>query len=154
MTIDPKTVTRLEELMTAIRGWDDPRRATGEWKQVYRLLQNTELPPGRVTGVVGMRDVPGLAELIDRLRAPAAKPQDDAPDAETCRQALRAFRKRLTLTRLDDESKLGRGPLSKSADGGAAIVPPMEWPESVWNELVRQGSLRYIGHGLYELTKR
>jgi len=154
MTSDPTIVTQLEELMTAIRGYDDPRRAAGEWKQVYRLLQNTELPPGRVTGVVGMRDVAGLAALIDELRAPAPAAPADVPSKETCRKALQAFRKRLSLTILDEESKLGRGPLSKGADAVAAIVPPSEWPESVWHELVRQGKLRCIGHGLYELTKQ
>ena len=35
----------------------------------------------------------------------------------------------------------------------AAIIPPNEWPEAVWQELVRQGKLRYIGHGFYELAK-
>ena len=159
MTDAAKTTTELEELMTAIRGFDDPRRATGEWKHVYRLLQKTELPPARVTHVVGMRDVAGLADLIGQLGAPAeAAPTDapaDAPSADTCRKAMRAFRKRLSLTILDEESKLGRGPLSKgSGAGSAALVPPREWPESVWQELVRQGKLRYIGHGLYERTKQ
>jgi hypothetical protein len=150
----PTTVTRLDELMAAIRGYDDPRQASGEWKQVYRLLKNTALPPGRITGVVGMRDMPGLATLIDQLRAPATAAPADVPSDETCRKALQAFRKRLSLTILDEESKLGRGPLSKGAAEAAAIVPPSEWPESVWQELARQGELRYIGHGLYELTKR
>ncbi|MHC4984098.1 MAG: hypothetical protein ACYTF6_13140 [Planctomycetota bacterium] len=154
MASAPTTVTKLDKLMTAIRGYDDPRQAVGEWKEVYRLLQNTELPPGRVTGVVGMRDMPGLATLIDQLRAPAPAAPADVPSEETCRKALQAFRKRLSLTILDEESKLGRGPLSKGADAAAAIVPPNEWPESVWQELVRQGKLRYIGHGFYELTKR
>ncbi len=154
MTSAPKTMTGLNELMTAIRGFDDPRRAAGEWKQVYRLLQKTELPPTRVTHVVGMRDVAGLAELIDQLRTPASAAPTDVPDKETCRKALKTFRKRLSLTILDEESKLGRGPLSKGAASGAAIVPPNEWPESVWQELVRQGKLRYIGHGLYELTNK
>jgi hypothetical protein len=156
MASDPTTMTKLDELLTAIRGYADPRRAGPEWKQVYKLLQKTGLPSVRVTHVVGMRDVVGLAELIDQLRAPAAiAPQEDAPTPETCRQALRAFRRRQSLTQLDDESKLGRGPLSKGADSRlAAVTPPREWPESVWQELVRQGRLRYIGHGLYELTKQ
>jgi len=68
---------------------------------------------------------------------------------------MRAFRKRLSLTILDEESKLGHGPLSKGSGASiAAIVPPSEWPESVWQELVRQGKLRCIGQGVYELTKR
>ena len=160
MAIAPTTVTKLDELMTSIRGYDDPRQAAGEWRQVYKLLQETDLPAARVTHVVGMRDVAGLTELIDQLRAPAAAeapPQADAPDAETCRRALRAFRKRLALTRLDDESQINsHSSLSKGADSrvAAAIIPPIEWPESVWQELVHQGRLRYIGHGLYELTKQ
>jgi len=160
MTGVPTTVAKLDELMTAIRGYDDARRAAGEWKQVYKLLQKTDLPAARVTHVVGMRDVAGLTELIDQLRAPAAAvapPQADAPDADTCRRALRAFRKRLALTRLDDESHISsHSSLSKGADSrvAAAIVPPVEWPESVWQELARQGRLRYIGGGLYELPKQ
>jgi hypothetical protein len=159
MTSDPTTVTQLDELMAAIRGYDDPRRAAGEWRQVYKLLQKTNLPSVRVTHVVGMRDVAGLTELIDQLRAPAAavaRPQADTPDAETCRRAMRAFRKRLALTRLDDESQISsHGSLSKGADSRVvAIIPPREWPESVWQELARQGRLRYIGDGFYELPKQ
>jgi len=157
MTSDQTTATKLDELLAAIRGYGDPRRAADEWKQAYKLLQKTDLPSARVTHVVGMRDVVRLAELIDQLRAPAAAAaQPDAPSAETCRQALRAFSRRLALTRLDEESKLGHSPLSKGADShvAAAIVPPSEWPDSVWQELVRQGKLRYIGHGFYELTKQ
>ena len=160
MTGVPTTLTKLDELMTAIRGYDDARRAAGEWKQVYRLLQKTDLPAARVTHVVGMRDVAGLTELIDQLRAPAAAvspPQPDTPNAETCRRALRAFRKRLALTRLDDESQISsHSSLSRGVDSriAAAIIPPREWPESVWQELARQGRLRYIGDGFYELPKQ
>jgi len=155
MASAPTTLTKLDELMTAIRSYDDVRRAAGEWKQVYKLLQGTDLLAARVTHVVAMRDVAGLTELIDQLRAPAVAVEPPQADAETCRRALRAFRKRLALTRLDDESRLGHGPLSKGRDSNlAAIVPPSEWPQSIWQELVRKGRLHYIGHGLYELTKQ
>ena len=150
-------MTKLDELMAAIRGYEDPRRAAGEWKQVYKLLQKTDLPSARVTHVVGMRDVAGLAELIDRLRAPEAAAPPEPPSADTCKRALRAFRKRLALTRLDEESKINiHSPLSKGSAslGPAAIVPPVEWPQSVWQELDRQGKIRYIGGGLYELPKQ
>lgn len=153
MAADPTTIAKLDELMTAIRGYDDPRRAAGEWKQVYRLLQGTGLPAGRITAVVGMRDVAGLAGLVEQLRSPAPAAVADVPDEDTCRKALKAFRKRLSLTVLDEQSQLGRGPLSKGSQATAAIVPPTEWPQPVWDELVRQGKLRYIGHGFYELGK-
>ncbi len=149
---DPTDLAKLDELLEAIRGYDDPRRAASEWKQVYRLLGKTELPSGRVTAVVGMRDVPGLVELLERLRGGDAGPAHQI-DPETLRKALHAFRKRLKLTVLDEESKLGRGPLSKGAVSreDRAISPPVEWPEEVWQALVHQGKLRYLGHGLYDL---
>lgn len=162
MTNDPDTAQKLDELLQAIRGYDDPRRAAGEWKQAYRLLQHTDLPPGRYGGVVGMRDVAGLTALIAELSgadegdSPQQAPGPAQPgdiDPETCRRALKAFRKRQRLTKLDDESQLGHGPLSKgSSDAFGAIVPPNEWPDEVWQELVRQGKLKYLGHGFYELA--
>ena len=42
MAYDPAIVTKLEELLTAIGGYDDPRRATSEWKQVSKLPQKAD----------------------------------------------------------------------------------------------------------------
>ncbi len=65
---------------------------------------------------------------------------------------MKAFKKRLKLTRLDDESKVGHGPMTGgSRSGVVAIPPPTRYPHEVWDELVRQGRLRRAGHGLYEL---
>lgn len=154
MTGGPTTLAKLDALVAAIRRYDDPRRASGEWGQVYRLLQKTGLPAGRVAEVVGMRDLEGLTGIVGELQNPTTAVVPDAPSSETCRDALQAFRKRLSLMELDDQSKLGRNPLTKGVTSSiAGIVPPREWPESVWQELVRQGKLRYIGRGLYDLTK-
>lgn len=159
MTCDPQIVTKLEELLTAIRGFEDPRRAANEWKLVFKLLQKTDLPAVRVTNVVGSRDLVRLTELVDQLRTPApATPQTpvDVPTTDACRRAFRAFRKRLELARLDDESKIGgHSQLSKGeASSLNAIIPPSEWPDSVWEELARQGRLHHVGHGFYALTKQ
>ena len=155
MTCDPTILAALDRLSSAIRARDDPRRATDEWKQVYRLLQKTELPADRVGDVVGMRDAAGLAALVEELRnPPATAALLDAPSSEVCAKALQAFRKRFSLTVLDEESKLGRNPLTKGAKSAiTGIIPPKEWPEAVWQELVRQGKLRYLGRGFYEPTK-
>jgi hypothetical protein len=70
------------------------------------------------------------------------------------KKAYKAFKKRLKLARLDDESRLGRGAMSGGGSSGIqAIQPPNQYPKAVWDELVRQGKLRYVGHGLYELSK-
>jgi hypothetical protein len=74
------------------------------------------------------------------------------PSKEELKQAFKAFKKRLKLTRLDAESKLGGGPLTGGHDSGiVAIQPPNDFPQAVWDELVRQGRLKAAGHGTYEL---
>jgi hypothetical protein len=75
------------------------------------------------------------------------------PSHEELQLALRAFRKRLQLTRLDDESRIGRGPTSSGGKSGVvAITPPNQFRKEVWQELAKQGKLKYAGHGLYELV--
>jgi hypothetical protein len=84
----------------------------------------------------------------------SAAVRPDVPSEETCNKALAAFRKRISLAMLDEESKLGRNPLTTGAESGiAGIAPPNEWPKEVWQELSCQGKLRYLGYGLYGLTK-
>ena len=69
------------------------------------------------------------------------------------KSAMKAFKKRLKLTALDDDSRLGRGALSGGPTGVFAVKPPSQFPPEVWQELCRQGRLRDSGHGLYELVK-
>lgn len=77
----------------------------------------------------------------------------DSPPPEELRKAMKAFRKRLKLTRLDDASSLGRGPLSGGKSSGiVAITPPNQFPQAVWDTLVAQGKLQYAGHGLYQIA--
>jgi hypothetical protein len=73
------------------------------------------------------------------------------PTKEELKAALKAFRKRLKLTRLDDESRLGGGPLGGKRSHVVAITPPQDYPQAVWDELVRQGKLKKAGRGTYEL---
>jgi hypothetical protein len=72
---------------------------------------------------------------------------------EVLKSAMKAFKKRLKLTALDDDSQLGRGPFSGGTTGVFAIQPPSQFPREVWEELCRLGKLRDSGHGLYELVK-
>jgi len=72
---------------------------------------------------------------------------------EILKRAFKAFKKRLKLTALDEDSRLGKGALSGGATGTCAIQPPNQFPDEVWEELCRQGRLRDSGHGLYELPR-
>lgn len=74
------------------------------------------------------------------------------PTPQDLKAAMKAFRKRLKLTRLDDQSRIGVGPFSSGRESGiVAISPPEQFPQAVWDELVRQGKLRRAGQGQYEL---
>jgi hypothetical protein len=77
-----------------------------------------------------------------------------SPSKEDLKRAFKAFKKRLKLTRLDAESSIAGGPLSSGRSSGiVAITPPHEFPQPVWDELVRQGRLKPSGRGMYELTE-
>ncbi|MCH8252932.1 MAG: hypothetical protein IID36_10815, partial [Planctomycetes bacterium] len=68
----------------------------------------------------------------------------ESPSTEELRKALKAFKKRLKLARLDDESSLGHGPMSGGkASGIVAVMPPNQYPKAVWDKLVEQGRLKY-----------
>jgi hypothetical protein len=82
----------------------------------------------------------------------AASPDPLSPPE--LKKALKAFKKRLKLTRLDDESRVGYGPMSSGGKSGVvAIAPPNQYPAAAWQELVRQGKLRPAGSGLFELIE-
>ena len=79
-------------------------------------------------------------------------PSPAVPTPQELKQALKAFKKRLKLTRLDSESKLGVGPMSSGPGWGVvAIQPPDQYPRAVWDELVKQGKLKSASHGMYSL---
>ena len=74
-------------------------------------------------------------------------------DDDQLKRAFLAFRKRLKLTRLDQESKLGasRPMTSGKKSDGLGIVPPTDFPREVWQELARQGRIKDMGGGFYGL---
>ena len=87
------------------------------------------------------------------LENDAPMPAEDL-SPEMLKRAMKAFKKRLKLTALDEDSRLGRGACSSGAKGVCAIQAPNQYPPAVWEELCRQGKLRSSGHGLYELPKQ
>lgn len=75
------------------------------------------------------------------------------PSTDELRKALQAFKKRLKLARLDDESRLGKRALTGGGKSSiVAVQPPAQFPRAIWDELVKQGRLKYAGQGLYELV--
>ena len=74
------------------------------------------------------------------------------PTEEELKKAMKAFKKRLKLTQLDDESRLGRSPLSGGGSSGIeSIIPPRDFPQEIWDELVKQGKLSKDADGFYRI---
>lgn len=73
-------------------------------------------------------------------------------DRDVLKRALKAFRKRLNLVRLDAESSVGGGPMSSGRQSGiVGVRPPDQYPQEVWDELVRQKRLLPARDGVLEL---
>jgi len=71
---------------------------------------------------------------------------------ELIKSAYLAFKKRWKLTRLDQESRIGRGPMSSGQKSTiVGIEPPNQFPAAVWELLVQQGKLKRAGRDQYAL---
>jgi hypothetical protein len=71
---------------------------------------------------------------------------------EELRKALKAFKKRLKLTQLEDDSKLGHSPLTGAKSKVVAIQPPSGFGREIWVELAEKGYLKDDGGGFYQLV--
>ena len=75
------------------------------------------------------------------------------PTKDELKAAFKAFKKRLKLTRLDQESKMTRRPTTTGLPSDVvAILPPDQFRQEIWDELVKQGKLRRDKRGFYELV--
>ena len=72
-------------------------------------------------------------------------------DKAVLKRAMKAYRKRLKLMRLDDESSSSRNPLSKGESSSIlGVRPPEQYDQEIWDLLVAQGRLRDGGGGMLE----
>ena len=67
---------------------------------------------------------------------------------ETLQRAIKALKKRLKATRLDDESRLGHDAMTRGGRSGiVGVALPKQYPPEVWQELVEKGRIREVGRG-------
>jgi len=77
-----------------------------------------------------------------------------AATEEELKKAFKAFKKRLKLTRLDEESKIGHGPMSTGEGSRVmSIQPPLGFGREIWEELADKGFLKRDGQGFYEVVQ-
>ena len=76
------------------------------------------------------------------------------PTKNDLKAAFKAFKKRLKLTQLDEDSRISQRPTTGGQSSKiVAIVPPNQFGKEVWDELVKQGKLKKAGQGMYELVE-
>ena len=73
-------------------------------------------------------------------------------DRNVLKRAMKAFRKRLKIVRLDSESSVGGGPTSSGRQSSiVGVRPPDQYPQEVWDELARQKRVVAAPDGIYAL---
>jgi len=130
--------------------------AEDDWALLDRLLGRMPVDQQEVQRCMSERDLAGLDALVTLVEHPEriGGPRRDVADvtAEEKKNAMKAFRKRLKLARLADESRLSGRQLTKGqASEIDAIIPPGEHPREVWDALVADGELEYTGQGFFKL---
>jgi hypothetical protein len=80
-----------------------------------------------------------------------SSPAAPGPSPETLKAALKAFKKRIKVMQLDQDSQISKSPLTGGRSTILSITPPNQYPTEVWDALVKDGKLKYAGQGMYEL---
>lgn len=134
-----------------LRKGKDPVKLMNDWGLASRILGRLTNDHAAIKQVCDARDLAALDALLDKIEgkvvAAANAPLPEFPPEELDR-ALRAFKKRLQVNRLADESRLG----GRYTSGGRksaidAIQPPDDFPREIWLVLVRDGKLKDMGGG-------
>jgi hypothetical protein len=123
--------------------------AADDWTDVREALDTADEAEGDLAALVELRDVDGLRALLDGWRS--GETLFTVHDRGVLKRAVKAFRKRLKLARLDEESRIGGAMSAGERSGLVGVEPPDTYPPDVWAELVRQGRLLESGHRQLEL---
>lgn len=154
---------KIRQLVDDIASADTFDLKKDEWALVGRLLSRMPADQSEVQKVCKDQNVTGLDDIVRRLENPEepkpsetmirAKEAAAAVTADEMRHAITAFKKRLKLTRLDDESRIGGRQLTGGrASEIDAIIPPQDIPQHVWDALVEAGRMKHVGDGFYSLA--
>jgi len=149
---------KLRQLVGEIQQTDSPANVQPAWDLAGRLLGRMPVDQARTSQTISAKDTAALDAIVSQLENPQELETKPAPTDEPAvsekemAAALRAFRKRLKLARLADESKLGNRQMTSGRTSDIdAIIPPHEYPLPVWKALVDSGKLKYTGQGFYSL---
>lgn len=147
---------KLRQLHADIVEAKDGFKIVDAWALADRLLSRMPVDQTKLKEIVADKDADGLDDLIDQLENPAPPKSQPLPDFSDgdLDAAMRAFKKRLKVMILSDESRLG----GRYTTGGRqskidAIEPPTGFDAKIWKALAAGGRLTDTGGGFYSLPK-
>jgi len=149
---------KLRQVVDEINANKDPLKLQGSWDLAIRLISRFPVDQDAAMEAYKAKDFVAFDAILTKIESPQIKKADaDEGLVEVTnemREALRAFRKRFKLTRLDDESRMSTRQLTGGAKSEIdAIVPPREFPDKVWKQLAKAGVLKHTGQGFYLLVQ-
>jgi len=138
----------LQEVVAQLQAGGDADRAWAEAARAYAAAQEDE--DIELFVAIDERDEETLRRIVWQWSS------GERPlvrhDRDVLKRALKAFRKRLKLVQLDSESTVGGGPMSSGKRSSIiGVRPPDQYPQEVWDELVRQKRLLASPDGTCEL---
>ncbi|MEM8883127.1 MAG: hypothetical protein AAGD14_03570 [Planctomycetota bacterium] len=121
-----------------------------DWETAAKLVEVYGEDDVELFVAVDDRDLVALRTIVDAWEAGSRSLP--VHDRNLLKRALKAYRKRLKLARLDAESTVGGGPMSAGRESAiVGVRAPDQFPDEVWDRLVEQGRLIAGRDGLYEL---
>lgn len=148
---DPK-VALLSRFLSSIAEEVAQDPTSGEiWDRAGQALGQSREKEVELASAIDQRDAAALSSIVSQWGSGERHLPEQ--DREVLRRALKAFRKKIKVMRLDAESTIGGGATSGGRQSGiVGITPPDRFPREVWDELARQGRLTDTGNGIYELV--
>ena len=166
MPLPPAIAKELDAALAALEG-ADPGSAGPRWGAMHKAMLKAKFDPQALMRIVGARDLDAMRRAVRQAKGEAveepagavAEAGEPAAGAdvplEVMQDALRMFRKRVKLSQLDADSRLGHGPMSGTGQHRIqSMVPPRDYPAAVWEALVRAGRLRREGDGFLSIVEQ
>jgi hypothetical protein len=143
-------ISRLRAVAARLAPGGDASAADAAWREAEAAV--AAAGAGEEAAVALPVLLKDASELDALLAAWAARKHPlTAWDQAVLKRAMNAYKRRLKLTRADDEVSSSRNPMSRGATSSITGVPPPEqYTRDVWDVLVSQGRLRDAGDGLLE----
>lgn len=143
--------TRLSQVRDRLLGTTDPLEVAAAWRDALAAVGAAgEGENADVALPVLEQDLESLEALLGAWSARSLPLV--AWDQAVLKRAMNALKRRLKLTRADDEFSSSRSPFSRGASSGIrGTRPPEQYSQDIWDLLVAQGRLRDGGDGLLEL---